>query len=200
MHRSTGPNQGGTSIGSFAPVHPIRVRGRRSAMTGSRWGRCGCAAVTTSHPVSSRSAVPVSQWGPRRCPSSCPPCSRRASARWRRRTGRAGRDCPRVSGSARANGMADPRRVAFDLLRAVAADGAYANLTLPGLISAAGLDTRDAALATELGYGTLRAAGTLDDIVAACTDRAVADIEASVLDLLRLGGYQALRTRIPPHA
>ena len=93
-----------------------------------------------------------------------------------------------------------PRLVAFRLLRAVAADGAYANLALPPLIDAAGLRGRDAALATELGYGTVRAAGTLDEIVAACLDRPLTAVDPPVLDLLRLGAYQALRTRIPPHA
>jgi 16S rRNA (cytosine967-C5)-methyltransferase len=93
-----------------------------------------------------------------------------------------------------------PRRVAFDLLRAVAVVDAYANLRLPQLISEARLTGRDAALATELGYGTLRAQGTLDEIVGACVDRPLAEVDPPVLDLLRLGAYQLLRTRIPPHA
>ena len=38
------------------------------------------------------------------------------------------------------------------------------------------------------------------DILARCIDRPLADVEPGVLDLLRLGAYQALRTRIPPHA
>jgi 16S rRNA (cytosine967-C5)-methyltransferase len=97
--------------------------------------------------------------------------------------------------------LADPSRtVAFQLLRAVDADGAYANLALPPLIDTAGLAGRDAALATELGYGTVRAAGTLDEIIAACVDRPLAEVQPAVRDLLRLGAYQLLRTRIPPHA
>jgi 16S rRNA (cytosine967-C5)-methyltransferase len=89
---------------------------------------------------------------------------------------------------------------AYKLLRAVDLDGAYANLALPKLISEARLSGRDAALATELGYGTLRATGTLDAILAACIDRPLADVEVPVRDVLRLGAYQVLRTRIPPHA
>jgi 16S rRNA (cytosine967-C5)-methyltransferase len=96
---------------------------------------------------------------------------------------------------------ADPARVAaYELLRAVAEQDAYANLALPRLLDAHGLTGRDAALATELGYGTLRALGTLDEIVGRCVDRPLADVEPGVLDLLRLGAYQALRTRVPPHA
>jgi 16S rRNA (cytosine967-C5)-methyltransferase len=93
-----------------------------------------------------------------------------------------------------------PRRAAFDLLRGVADQQAYANLLLPALLGERGLSGRDAALATELGYGTLRAQGTLDEIVAACVDRPLSGVDGPVLDLLRLGAYQALRTRIPPHA
>ena len=90
--------------------------------------------------------------------------------------------------------------MALRLLRAVSADGAYANLALPPLIDAAGLHGRDAALATELGYGAVRASGVLDEVVAACLDRPLDSVDPPVLDLLRLGAYQVLRTRIPPHA
>jgi 16S rRNA (cytosine967-C5)-methyltransferase len=90
--------------------------------------------------------------------------------------------------------------VAYDLLRAVDMDGAYANLLLPKLLTARSLSGRDAAFATELGYGTLRASGTLDEIIATCSERPLDSIDAPVRDLLRLGAYQALRTRVPAHA
>lgn len=96
--------------------------------------------------------------------------------------------------------LADPRRVAYDLLRAVAERTAYANLTLPPLLTERRVAERDRGLATELGYGTLRAQGALDAVLAACLDRPLAEVDPPVLDLLRLGGYQLLRTRIPPHA
>jgi 16S rRNA (cytosine967-C5)-methyltransferase len=96
---------------------------------------------------------------------------------------------------------ADPARLAaYRLIRAVSADGAYANLALPRLIGELGLHGRDAALATELGYGTVRSSGVLDEVLAACVDRPLVDVQAEVRDLLRLGAYQLLRTRIPPHA
>ena len=86
------------------------------------------------------------------------------------------------------------------MLQAVSEQDAYANLVLPGKLAEAGLTGRDAALATELGYGTLRACGTLDEVLRRCASRDLADIETSVLNLLRLGAYQLLRTRIPTHA
>lgn len=96
---------------------------------------------------------------------------------------------------------ADPARAAaFAALRAVDEDDAYANLVLPRLIRQYRLDTRDAALTTELVYGTLRWRGRYDAILAECTERPLGDIDAAVLDALRLGAHQLLATRIPPHA
>ncbi|MFN2625320.1 MAG: transcription antitermination protein NusB, partial [Mycobacteriales bacterium] len=82
-----------------------------------------------------------------------------------------------------------PRRVAWELLRAVHDRGAYANLTLPALLEASGLDERDRALATEIGYGALRAEGTLDHVVAQCASRPLASIGPALLDVLRVGAY-----------
>ncbi|MGH8869988.1 MAG: transcription antitermination factor NusB, partial [Actinomycetes bacterium] len=78
--------------------------------------------------------------------------------------------------------------------------GAYANLTLPALLTERGLHGRDAALATELAYGTLRHQGTYDAILAACVDRPLDAVGPAVRDVLRLGVHQVLATRMPPHA
>ncbi|MEU3632057.1 MULTISPECIES: RsmB/NOP family class I SAM-dependent RNA methyltransferase [Streptomyces] len=99
----------------------------------------------------------------------------------------------------------DPVRVlAFEALRAVDERDAYANLVMPPLLRKAreqeGFDARDAALATELVYGTLRRQGTYDAIVAACVDRPLREVDPPVLDVLTLGAHQLLGTRIPPHA
>lgn len=71
---------------------------------------------------------------------------------------------------------------------------------MPGLLDQAGLGERDAALATELGYGTVRWQGTLDAILARCLDRPASELDPPVLDVLRLGAYQVLHTRIPSYA
>lgn len=95
----------------------------------------------------------------------------------------------------------DPaRRVAYDVLRAVDDRDAYANLVLPSLLAQRGLTGRDAALATELAYGTLRGLGTYDEVLRACSDRPLDRVDASVRDVLRLGAHQALATRVPAHA
>jgi 16S rRNA (cytosine967-C5)-methyltransferase len=98
----------------------------------------------------------------------------------------------------------DPvRKLAFDALRAVDERDAYANLILPALLreaEAGGFERRDAALATELVYGTLRRQGTYDAIIAACVDRPLREVDPPVLDVLSLGAHQLLGTRIPTHA
>lgn len=92
------------------------------------------------------------------------------------------------------------RRVAYDVVHAVHESDAYANLLLPTTIDRAGLSTADAALATELTYGTLRRQGTYDAVIAIAADRATADIDPAVLDALRLGAHQLLSTRVASHA
>jgi 16S rRNA (cytosine967-C5)-methyltransferase len=95
----------------------------------------------------------------------------------------------------------DPaRRAAFDVLRAVSERDAYANLVLPGLLRERGITGRDAAFATELAYGTCRSLGLLDAVIASAADRPTDRIDPVLLDLLRLGAYQLLRTRVEPHA
>jgi len=93
-----------------------------------------------------------------------------------------------------------PRWVAYDTLRAVGESDAYANLLLPRQLRAAGLSGPDAALATELTYGTLRRQGTYDAIIADAAGRAVSEIDPAVLDALRLGAHQLLAMRTPAHA
>jgi 16S rRNA (cytosine967-C5)-methyltransferase len=95
----------------------------------------------------------------------------------------------------------DPaRRAALDVLRAVTERDAYPNLALPALLRERGITGRDAAFATELTYGTCRIRGLLDAIIAAAAGRPAEAINPALLDLLRLGTYQLLRTRVGAHA
>lgn len=96
---------------------------------------------------------------------------------------------------------ADPARlVAFEVLRAVAAEDAYANLVLPASIRKHALDRRDAGFATELTYGALRGQGTYDAVLARCVDRPLGQLDPAVLDALRIGVHQLLAMRVPAHA
>ena len=86
------------------------------------------------------------------------------------------------------------------MLRGVAERDAYANLLLPALLRERELTGRDAALATELSYGTLRGQGSYDAILAICSDRELASIDPPLRQVLRLGAHQLLATRVRPHA
>jgi 16S rRNA (cytosine967-C5)-methyltransferase len=92
------------------------------------------------------------------------------------------------------------RRAAYDVLAAVADRAAYANLLLPRLLAERSITGRDAALATELGYGTLRGLGTYDAVLAVCSDRPLNELDPPVLHVLRLGTHQLLATRVGNHA
>ncbi|MGH3674318.1 MAG: RsmB/NOP family class I SAM-dependent RNA methyltransferase [Mycobacterium sp.] len=95
----------------------------------------------------------------------------------------------------------DPaRRAAFDVLRAVTERDAYANLALSALLRDRGITGRDAAFATELTYGTCRTRGLLDAVITHAAGRSPDRINPVLLDLLRLGAYQLLRTRVDAHA
>lgn len=95
----------------------------------------------------------------------------------------------------------DPaRRTAIDVVLAVDADGAYANLLLARLRRERRLIPRDAAFAVELTFGTLRWQGVLDEVIAAAARRPVDELDPPVRAVLRVGAYQLLHLRTPPHA
>lgn len=94
---------------------------------------------------------------------------------------------------------ADPARLAaYDVLKAVRLEDAYANLALPHALAQHGLSGRDAAFATELVSGTIRWQSTYDTIIDACLTKP--RLEAKVRDALRLGVHQLLAMRVPDHA
>lgn len=92
------------------------------------------------------------------------------------------------------------RQVAYDVIAAVRESDAYANLLLPTRIRRAGLNGADAALATELTYGTLRMQGYYDRVISLAAGRPVSAIDPAVLDVLCLGAHQLLSMRVASHA
>jgi 16S rRNA (cytosine967-C5)-methyltransferase len=87
------------------------------------------------------------------------------------------------------------RRIAFDILRRVEAGGYASDLLLS---QTAGLDSRDAGLASEIVFGVLRFRAQLDYLIGLHASR---KLDPEVRHALRMGIYQ-LRylERIPPHA
>jgi 16S rRNA (cytosine967-C5)-methyltransferase len=93
------------------------------------------------------------------------------------------------------------RRIAFEVLRRVEEGGAYASRALDAALARAGaLDPREAGLATELVYGTLRRALSLDAALAAHSRRPVAELDPAARVALRMGAYQLLHLGTPAHA
>ncbi len=96
--------------------------------------------------------------------------------------------------------MAAARRAAFDVLRRVISEGAYAgNLLASNRYD--DLTREDHALAQELTLGVLRWQGQLDFLIEHYAQRDLNKFDPEVVIALRLGLYQLRNlSRIPPHA
>jgi len=101
------------------------------------------------------------------------------------------------------------RRIAFDVLRRVEAEGAYASDVLHAELGGAGgsnfkssnFKSEDAALATELTLGVLRQRRLLDFLLARQLKKPVEKLDLPVLLALRMGLYQLrFLERIPARA
>ncbi len=79
--------------------------------------------------------------------------------------------------------------------------GAYASRALDAALAQAGaVEPREAGLATELVYGTLRRALALDAALAPHSRRPIAELDPAARVALRLGAYQLLHLGTPAHA
>jgi len=92
------------------------------------------------------------------------------------------------------------RSVAFELLRRIKQDDAYANLLLPKLLRDEGVDSRDAGFIQELAFGTLRNRLLYERIIEKVANRAASSIDSNALIVLLLGTHQLLGMRVPGHA
>ena len=127
--------------------------------------------------------------------------SRRNEAGRQRNRGASGPRHFSASAPSQRRRIADPARLAaYEVLRAVEEQDAYANLVLPARLREHHLTGRDAGFATELAYGALRGRGFYDAILARCVDRPLDRLEPAILDALRLGAHQLLAMRVPHHA
>lgn len=85
-------------------------------------------------------------------------------------------------------------------MRRVTDEDAYSNRLLPSLLDRAHLSAPDRALASELGFGTLRRLLTIDRALGALVERPIAKAPPVARAALRVGAHQILHTRIPDHA
>ena len=94
--------------------------------------------------------------------------------------------------------IAPARRAAYEVVRRVFEDDAYADRALRTAVE--GLDDRDRALAQRLAYGTVQRKRTLDHAIEAIGKRPTRKLDPPVLAALRLGAYQLGYTDLSTHA
>src|SRR5580765_2014324 len=90
------------------------------------------------------------------------------------------------------------RRAAFEVVRRVFEDDAYADRVLRS--ASEGLDARERAFAQHLAYGTVQRVRTLDHAIETLGKRPVRKLDAPVLASLRLGAYQLGYLDVAAHA
>jgi 16S rRNA (cytosine967-C5)-methyltransferase len=90
------------------------------------------------------------------------------------------------------------RRAAFEVVRRVFEDDAYADRALRS--ATAGLDERERAFARQLAYGTVQRMRTLDYAIDMLGRRPSRKLDPPVLAALRLGAYQLGYLDVAPHA
>src|SRR3954467_10387684 len=90
------------------------------------------------------------------------------------------------------------RRAAFETIRRVSEDDAYADRAFRA--AAEGIDPRERALAQRLAYGTIQRVRTLDHGIEQLGGRPVARLDHPVQAALRLGAYQLAYSEVAVHA
>ena len=90
------------------------------------------------------------------------------------------------------------RRAAFEVVRRVFEDDAYADRVLRS--ASEGLDERERAFARRLAYGTVQRVRTLDHAIDTLGRRPTRKLDPPVLAALRLGAYQLGYLDVAPHA
>ena len=94
--------------------------------------------------------------------------------------------------------IAPARRAAFDVVRRVFEEDAYADRALASAVE--GLDERDRALAQRLAYGTVQRTRTIDFGIEQVGKRPVRKLDPPVRAALRVGAYQLAWTDQAVHA
>lgn len=94
------------------------------------------------------------------------------------------------------------RGVAAAVVARVLDDGAFTQQALSSALDSSALDTRDKALCTELVYGTLRWAKSLEASLLRAADKPQRGLDARMRPHLLIGAYQLqhLSERVPAHA
>lgn len=105
------------------------------------------------------------------------------------------------SSGGKADRSGTAREAALEVLVRTEQDKSYSNLLLHQTIQKYRLDKADAALATEIAYGTIQRLNTIDYYLERFVSKGMAKLQPWVRSLLRLSFYQMyFLDRIPDHA
>ncbi|WP_375295441.1 16S rRNA (cytosine(967)-C(5))-methyltransferase RsmB [Paenibacillus doosanensis] len=117
-----------------------------------------------------------------------------------RKTGKSPIAAGRTGGSQAAR-TGSAREAALDVLVRTEQDRSYSNLLLHQTLQKYRLDKADAALATEIVYGTIQRMNTIDYFLEKFVAKGMAKLQPWVRSLLRLSFYQMMYLdRVPDHA
>lgn len=104
------------------------------------------------------------------------------------------------SSADRAGASGGARALALRVIRRVTEERAFSGVLLAAELSRSELSARDRQFAADLAYGTLRRRIPIDRVIARASSRPLDTVDPQALALLRMGAYQLLFTRVPPHA
>ncbi|MBP2652933.1 MAG: rsmB [Firmicutes bacterium] len=95
----------------------------------------------------------------------------------------------------------DAREIALKIIAEVETGGAYANIALARELGRRQLSDQDRRFVTELVYGTVKAANTIDWILSHYSNRPLKKLPAVIRNILRMGIYQVFfLSRVPASA
>jgi 16S rRNA (cytosine967-C5)-methyltransferase len=92
------------------------------------------------------------------------------------------------------------RRAAYEVLRRVFEDGAWADRALPAALRRAAVSERERPLAQRLAFGAVQRRGTSDHLIERFAERRMAKIDPPILAALRLGVYELVFSDGAAHA
>jgi 16S rRNA (cytosine967-C5)-methyltransferase len=92
------------------------------------------------------------------------------------------------------------RSAAYEVVRRVFEDGAWADRALPAALERHGVEGRDRGLAQRLAYGAVQRRGSSDHVIRVLADRRPERLDDPVLAALRLGLYELHFSEAAPHA
>ena len=96
--------------------------------------------------------------------------------------------------------ISQPRLLAYDALKEILDNGAYANIKVPDMLREVDFSERDRGFVTELVYGTLRWIGKYNYIIATASSRAIPEIDKGCLRILQLACHEIFQMRTPDRA